>query len=697
MKHKILLLSFLLCCAISAFSQTKVACVGNSITYGATIQNRENNSYPAQLQAMLGSAYDVQNFGRSGATLLRKGDIPYVETNEYAAAIAYNPDVVFIKLGTNDSKLRNRDKLNDFVSDYNYLISSFKKSNPNVRVVLLSPMRVFTQPDTVNITASVIENQITPMVERVAFDNKIEIIHLDRLITEQQAYLIPDKVHPTSIGAGMLAARLYEYLHTDASMSKNEDLAVTHTGIDNFHGFECVNFEMNGVACKIAKPKQVRAGKPWVWRARFWGHEPQTDIALLERGFHIAYCDVADLFGAPVAVKRWNQFYALMQERGFSSRPALEGMSRGGLIVYNWAAQNPDKVACVYADAPVLDLKSWPLNRKNEELNKSLCKAYGFKSIAEVETFKGNPVDLCKTLAAAGFPMLHVCGEVDDVVPVSENTNVFEKRIKDNNGDIRIIRKADVNHHPHSLDNPTEIVRFITEATNTAFTITDKSVPGNEFRSAAGWTEGADWYANHKEISSVLASEQVDLLLVGNSITQGFGGDRSIVTYKPGKKYLDAVLQNKKWQAAGISGDKSQNILYRLENGNYNAASPKVVTLTIGINNLTSGNSPKETFIGIKKCIETAQRVLPNSKLVVFGVLPAGKEKNSDLRIKVDEVNKMLSDYTSVNKEFQYMNLDDVFTDSRGSLKSSFYAPDNLHLSGNGYAAWSKIIASLLD
>ncbi|MGL4492395.1 MAG: GDSL-type esterase/lipase family protein, partial [Tannerellaceae bacterium] len=436
---------------------------------------------------------------------------------------------------------------------------------------------------------------------------------------------------------------------------------------------------------------------PWVWRARFWGHEPQTDIALLERGFHIAYCDVADLFGAPIAVKRWNQFYALMRERGFSSRPALEGMSRGGLIVYNWAAQNPDKVACVYADAPVLDLKSWPLNRKDEELNKSLFKAYGFNSIAEVEAFKGNPVDLCKTLASAGFPMLHVCGEVDDVVPVSENTNVFEKRIKDNNGNIRVIRKADVNHHPHSLDNPTEIVRFITEATNTAFTITDKSVPGNEFRSAAGWTEGADWYANHKEISSVLASEQVDLLLVGNSITQGFGGDRSIVTYKPGKKHLDAVLQNKKWQAAGISGDKSQNIIYRLENGNYNAATPKVVTLTIGINNLTSGNSPKETFIGIKKCIETAQRVLPNSKIVVFGVLPAGKEKNADLRIKIDEVNKMLSDYTSENKEFQYMNLDDVFVDSGGRLKTSLYAPDNLHLSGNGYAAWSKIIASLMD
>ena len=98
-------------------------------------------------------------------------------------------------------------------------------------------------------------------------------------------------------------------------------------------------------------------------RARFWGHQPQTDIALLEQGFHIAYCDVADMYGADIAVKRWNKLYAKMVTEGFHKKVVLEGMSRGGLIVYNWAAQNTDKVACIYADAPVMDIKSWPMGR----------------------------------------------------------------------------------------------------------------------------------------------------------------------------------------------------------------------------------------------------------------------------------------------------------------------------------------------
>ena len=97
----------------------------------------------------------------------------------------------------------------------------------------------------------------------------------------------------------------------------------------------------------------------------FWGHEPQTDIALLEHGFHIVYCDVADLYGSDKAVQRWNSFYKRMVKAGFNKKVALEGMSRGGLIVYNWAAQNPEKVACIYADAPVMDFKSWPMGQGN--------------------------------------------------------------------------------------------------------------------------------------------------------------------------------------------------------------------------------------------------------------------------------------------------------------------------------------------
>ena len=101
-------------------------------------------------------------------------------------------------------------------------------------------------------------------------------------------------------------------------------------------------------------------GKPWVWRARFFGHQPQADLALLARGFHLAYMDVVEMFGNPQAVAHWNAFYRERTTRnGLARRVALEGMSRGGLYIYNWAAANPEKVACIYADAPVCDIHSW--------------------------------------------------------------------------------------------------------------------------------------------------------------------------------------------------------------------------------------------------------------------------------------------------------------------------------------------------
>ena len=99
---------------------------------------------------------------------------------------------------------------------------------------------------------------------------------------------------------------------------------------------------MEGIACRVVVPKKIADGKPWVWRARFFGHEPQFDIAMLNRGYHVVYCDVSGLFGIQEAVNRWNQFYNYLRfEHLFSDRAILEGMSRGGLIVYNWAAANP--------------------------------------------------------------------------------------------------------------------------------------------------------------------------------------------------------------------------------------------------------------------------------------------------------------------------------------------------------------------
>ena len=229
----------------------------------------------------------------------------------------------------------------------------------------------------------------------------------------------------------------------------------------DFHSFDQYDFEVDGLSCKIVVPKSIAAGRPWIWRARFFGHEPQTEIALLEKGFHVAFVDVADLFGSPQAVNRWNLFYEyLTMSHGFSKKTVLEGLSRGGLIIYNWAAVNPEKVHCIYADAPVCDFKSWPMEKSSKLTWQKCLDAYGMTE-AEALRFRGNPIDNLKPLADAGIPLLHVVGEADLVVPVADNTAVIEKRYKALGGNITVIRKPGIGHHPHSLEDPKPIVDFV--------------------------------------------------------------------------------------------------------------------------------------------------------------------------------------------------------------------------------------------
>jgi pimeloyl-ACP methyl ester carboxylesterase len=233
----------------------------------------------------------------------------------------------------------------------------------------------------------------------------------------------------------------------------------------DFHGFARYDFKLKGQGCILVAPKAAAEGRPWIWRARFFGHQPQTDVALLNKGYHVAYVNVGGLFGAPEAVKRWDALYAyLTGELGLSKKPALEGMSRGGLIIFNWAKKNPDKVSCIYADAPVLDIRSWPGGKGRGKGGggcwQQALKAYGITE-EESAAFKGNPIDGLKPLADAGVPLLHVCGAADTVVPIEENTDVLEARYVKLGGSIRVIRKKGVGHHPHSLKDPKIIVDFI--------------------------------------------------------------------------------------------------------------------------------------------------------------------------------------------------------------------------------------------
>jgi alpha-beta hydrolase superfamily lysophospholipase len=143
-------------------------------------------------------------------------------------------------------------------------------------------------------------------------------------------------------------------------------------------------------------------------------------------------------------------------------------MSRGGFCALRWAIANPKKVSCLYIDAPVCDLKSWPGGKgKGNGSPKDWQQVLKLYNLTEEEAlrFKGNPVDALKPLAKRKTPILSVCGDSDTTVPYEENTAILAERYKSMNAPIEVILKQGIGHHPHSLKDPTPIVEFILKNT----------------------------------------------------------------------------------------------------------------------------------------------------------------------------------------------------------------------------------------
>lgn len=193
----------------------RVACVGNSITYGMLVEDRERNCYPAVLGRMLGAGYDVRNFGHSGATLLNKGHNPYTKTKEYAEAIAFRPDIVVIHLGINDTDPRNWPNFRDeFIPDYAALIESFREANPAAKVYICRMTPIPHRHRRFKAGTRDWHHQIQEAIERVAASQRTGLIDLEPVLKDRPE-LLPDAVHPNVEGARLLAEEIYRALTGD--------------------------------------------------------------------------------------------------------------------------------------------------------------------------------------------------------------------------------------------------------------------------------------------------------------------------------------------------------------------------------------------------------------------------------------------------------------------------------------------------
>jgi pimeloyl-ACP methyl ester carboxylesterase/lysophospholipase L1-like esterase len=456
----------------------------------------------------------------------------------------------------------------------------------------------------------------------------------------------------------------------------------------DWNGYKCLDFKFEDRDAKIVFPKTAENGRHWIWRARFWGHEPQTDLALLDKGFHLVYIDLADFYGSPAAVQYWNRFYQFLTGKyQLNSKAVLEGMSRGGLFVYNWASENTDKVACIYADAPVCDFKSWPggfgKGKGSPEDWKKCLAAYQLTE-ESAKNYIGIPVLNSRKIAEVGIPALHVCGAIDDVVPIDENSYALEKVFKEAGGDIKIIVKEGIGHHPHSLKDPTPIVRFILSHTSPELLSPEEPITAKmsiNFRSSLDNCR----VKFEKEKKGKVA-------FLGGSITYNPGWRDSVCNYLK-NKFPETEFE---FINAGIPSTGSTPGAMRLERDVLSHGKIDLLFEEAAVNDATNGFSPEAQLRGMEGIVRHALKSNPEMDIVMMHFVDQDKmaDYNNGKVPKVIVQHEKVADYYQIASINLAKEVNDRIINGEFNWRDDF---KNLHPSPFGQEIYFRTIKHFFE
>ena len=193
-------------------NQIRIACVGDSITYGCMLRNRHKNNYPAILNRMLGENYCVNNFGYTDRTAIKSGDLPYTCEKLYRQSLDFNPNIVVFLLGSNDSKLKNW-KEEKFIKDYKEILDGYLALDSLQKLYILIPPPMFEVRGKVlyGLRNEVVENEICPAIRSIAKEKNLEFIDLCEIFKDRKE-LFADGVHPNPQGSKLLAESVYKVI-----------------------------------------------------------------------------------------------------------------------------------------------------------------------------------------------------------------------------------------------------------------------------------------------------------------------------------------------------------------------------------------------------------------------------------------------------------------------------------------------------
>ncbi|MBS1669589.1 MAG: SGNH/GDSL hydrolase family protein [Bacteroidetes bacterium] len=456
----------------------------------------------------------------------------------------------------------------------------------------------------------------------------------------------------------------------------------------NRGSFEKTNFKIDGIPAFILAPKNALPGNPWIWNARFPEWHTQIDSILLEKGFHVAYINTDGMLGSAKAMMIWDKFYDyLTKQKSFSTRPALEGVSRGGLFVYGWAKRNPSKVSFIYGEGPVCDFNSWPGGKGkgfgSKEEWKSLKEQYGFANDEQAKAYPDQPKDNLEGLAGFHVPILHAIGLTDSIVPNEENTFLLVNNYILLGGQATVVPMPVENPgshgHHYDIENPKAIADIIYE-----YAANPKPfLPSENFIHP---------YGNLDHVLSRIQNKQdVTVAFLGGSITNMYGWRQKTC------RYLTELFPDTKFKFinAGVPSLGSLPHAFRMQNELLELGRVDLMFIESAVNDYVNHTPETQQRRALEGVIRHAYKSNPMMDMVVMAFVDEFKLDD----YKAGKIPFEVALHESLSKYYHvpFINLADEVNERIKNKEFTWeYDFKNLHPSPFGQEVYFNSIKTLL-
>ena len=230
-----------------------------------------------------------------------------------------------------------------------------------------------------------------------------------------------------------------------------------------WNGFKKIEFEFEGMQAILVFPKVDNQKNICMLKTEYFGAFPSFELEMLGRGYHLTYLANKTRWCLDEDLDRKHRFIKfLSKEYGISQRVIPVGMSCGGMIAIKFAARYPQHISAMFIDAPVINLLSCPagLGKANSNMFTEFENATGM-TLADLISYRNHPLDNIDKLIDHKIPICAVCGDSDDVVPYEENGALLYEKYKDTDAPYKFVIVPGRGHHPHGLDDNSEIIEFI--------------------------------------------------------------------------------------------------------------------------------------------------------------------------------------------------------------------------------------------